>query len=36
MKFYLSQSFGKDSMCQAIVAAEMGEPIDGAIYCEVM
>ena len=36
MKFYLSQSFGKDSMCQAIVAAEMGEPVDGAIYCEVM
>ena len=36
MKFYLSQSFGKDSMCQAIVAAEMGEPIDGAIYCAVM
>lgn len=36
MKYYLSQSFGKDSLCQAIVAAEMGEPIDGAIYCEVM
>lgn len=36
MKYYLSQSFGKDSLCQAIIAAEMGEPIDGAIYCEVM
>ena len=36
MKFFLSQSFGKDSMAQAIIAAEMGEPVDGAIYCEVM
>lgn len=36
MKYFLSQSFGKDSMAQAIIAAEMGEPVDGAIYCEVM
>lgn len=36
MKFFLSQSFGKDSMAQAIIAAENGEPIDGCIYCEVM
>lgn len=36
MKYFLSQSFGKDSLCQAIIAAENGEPIDGAIYCEVM
>ena len=36
MKYFLSQSFGKDSMAQAIIAAEMREPVDGAIYCEVM
>lgn len=36
MKHIASCSFGKDSLAQIIVAVEHGEPIDGAVYCEVM
>ena len=36
MKYIASCSFGKDSLAQIIVAREHGEPIDGAIYVEVM
>lgn len=36
MKYIASCSFGKDSIAQIIVAREHGEPIDGAIYVEVM
>lgn len=36
MKYIASCSFGKDSIAQVIVAREHGEPIDGAIYVEVM
>lgn len=36
MKHFVSSSMGKDSLATAIVAAEAGLPIDGAIYCEVM
>lgn len=36
MKFIASCSMGKDSLAQCIIARERGEPIDGALYCEVM
>lgn len=36
MKYIASCSMGKDSLAQIIVARETGEPLDGAIYCEVM
>lgn len=36
MKYYVSSSFGKDSMATALVALEKGLPIDGIVYCEVM
>lgn len=36
MKYIASCSFGKDSLAQIIVGKEHGEPIDVAIYSEVM
>lgn len=35
-KYILSISGGKDSMATAILAIENGEPLDVAVYCEVM
>lgn len=31
-----SCSFGKDSLCSLLLAIEHGEPLDEAVYCEVM
>lgn len=36
MKYFVSCSFGKDSIATALLAVEKGEPIDGLIFCEVM
>lgn len=36
MRYIASCSMGKDSLAQLVVGAEMGERIDGALYCEVM
>ena len=36
MKYFVSCSFGKDSIATALLAVEKGEPIDGIIFCEVM
>lgn len=36
MKYIASCSFGKDSLATIILAVMHGEPIDGAVYCEVM
>lgn len=36
MKYFVSCSFGKDSVATALLALEKGEPIDGLIFCEVM
>ncbi len=36
MKYIADCSFGKDSLAQIIVGKEAGEPMDGAIYSEVM
>lgn len=36
MKYFVSCSFGKDSIATALLALEKGEPIDGLIFCEVM
>ncbi len=35
-KFVISMSFGKDSLASALLAVEHGEPLDEAVYCEVM
>lgn len=35
-KYVASCSFGKDSLATIILALEYGEPLDEAIYCEVM
>lgn len=36
MKYFVSCSFGKDSIATALLALEKGEPLDGLIFCEVM
>lgn len=36
MKHVLSCSFGKDSVATAVLAKKHGEPLDEAIFCEVM
>lgn len=36
MKYFVSCSFGKDSIATALLALEKGDPIDGLIFCEVM
>ena len=36
VKHVASASFGKDSMATIILALEHGEPLDYAVYCEVM
>lgn len=36
MKYIASTSFGKDSLANLLLALEHGEPMDGAVYCEVM
>ena len=35
-KFVASCSFGKDSLAALLLAKEHGEPLDEAVYCEVM
>lgn len=35
-KYIVGCSFGKDSLATILIAKEHGEPIDEAIYCEVM
>lgn len=35
-KFIASCSFGKDSLAAILLAKEHGEPLDEAVYCEVM
>lgn len=35
-KFIASVSFGKDSLAGILLAKEHGEPLDEAVYCEVM
>ena len=35
-KFVASVSFGKDSLATVLLAVEHGEPLDEAVYCEVM
>ena len=35
-KFIASCSFGKDSMATVLLAKARGEPLDEAVYCEVM
>ena len=35
-KFIASCSFGKDSLATILLAKEHGEPLDEAVYCEVM
>ena len=35
-KFVASCSFGKDSLATLLLAKEHGEPLDEAVYCEVM
>lgn len=36
VRYILSCSFGKDSLATAQLALEHGEPLDEAVYCEVM
>lgn len=36
MKYIASCSFGKDSLATILLALEHGEPLDEAVYCEVM
>ena len=36
MKHVASCSFGKDSLATILLALEHGEPLDEAVYCEVM
>ena len=35
-KYIASLSFGKDSLAAILLAKEHGEPLDEAVYCEVM
>ena len=35
-KHVASCSFGKDSIATILLALEHGEPLDEAVYCEVM
>ena len=35
-KYVASWSFGKDSVATLLLALEHGEPLDEAVYCEVM
>ncbi len=35
-KFIASVSFGKDSLATILLAVQHGEPLDEAVYCEVM
>jgi hypothetical protein len=35
-KFIASVSFGKDSLATILLAKEHDEPLDEAVYCEVM
>ena len=35
-KFIASCSFGKDSVATLLLALEHNEPLDEAVYCEVM
>ena len=35
-KFIASCSFGKDSLATLLLALEHNEPLDEAVYCEVM
>lgn len=35
-KYIASCSFGKDSMATILLALKHGEPLDGAVYCELM
>ena len=36
LKHIVSCSFGKDSLATILLALEYGEPLDEAVYCEVM
>ena len=36
LKHIVSCSFGKDSLATILLALEHGEPLDEAVYCEVM
>lgn len=36
MKYVASCSFGKDSLASILLAIEHNEPLDEAVYCEVM
>ena len=35
-KYIASCSFGKDSIATILIALERGEPVNEAVYCEVM
>lgn len=35
-RYIVGCSFGKDSLATVITAVEHGEPLDEAVYCEVM
>ena len=35
-KYVASCSFGKDSLAAILLAIQHGEPLDEAVYCEVM
>ena len=36
MRYIASCSFGKDSLATILLAKKHGEPLDEAVYCEVM
>lgn len=36
MKYFVSCSFGKDSIATILLALENKEPLDGAVFTEVM
>ena len=36
MRYVASCSFGKDSLATILLARKHGEPLDEAVYCEVM
>ena len=36
MRYLASCSFGKDSLAAILLAKKHGEPLDEAVYCEVM
>ena len=35
-RYIISCSFGKDSLATILLAKKHGEPLDEAVYCEVM